>query len=513
MRIPYPERLKWKSMLLYAVLLFVGEIATGTDIWFALLMLLFIVLFTAAVNKGGGLYYASGAYIFFNGALLILVGATYKVFLLEPGQSNLLAPITTMLAYCGGMAAMWAAVEASKRLTPRRGLLASFVNDQTMMQSAIGCFVLGTLLVVAFGGGIQQGGSIGAAVSETNRFPQFAIMLGVTYELRKSSGRRAWNWVVVTQLVILFALGVIASSKEGMFMGPVTWAVAAIAGGYNFKPRMLLMIGGFTFFMLYYMVPYSQYVRNFRDKEGSRAANQAVALQYIFHLNDVRELYLQQYEDPTIYTGGPHFFDRSQGIVDRLTAVGMDDAIVDRTQQGFVFGLYPTYHGIINTVPTFLWKNKPQFFGGNEYGRELGVLSPDDTSTGIAFSPQADAFHQARWFGIFVVMPLVCFTYFLANDTFAGSVRDSPWPLLLVILASHLAPEGGLDTMLLQVVEGSIGLFFMATVIRYVLPLVVRVMSGGEKTIVRKGMDFRLGGQPIARPEATEPAAAGSANP
>ena len=500
-------------MLLFTTLLFVGEIATGTDIFFALLMALFLVLFTGAVNRGGGLYYASGAYIFFNGVLLVILGMTYKVFLLEPAESHLQAPITTMLVYCGGMASMWLAVAASKKLTPRRGLLSSFVSQQTMMQSAIGCFLLGNFFIVIFGGSYQGAGSVGAAISETNRFPQFAIMLATTYEIRVSNGRRAWNWVVITELIILFGLGVISSSKEGMFLGPVTWMVTAIAAGYNFKPRLLIVAGSFAFFMLYYMVPYSQYVRNFRDKEGSRAANQAVALEYIFRLNDVRELYLTEYEDPTIYTRGPHLYDRSQGLVDRLTAIAMDDALVDRTAQGFVFGLWPTYHGVLNTVPTFLWKNKPQFFTGNEYGRELGVLSVDDLSTGIAFSPEADVFHQAKWFGIFVVMPLVCFVYFLANDSFAGSVKDSPWPLLLVILATHLAPEGGIDTILLQVVEGSIGIMFMALVIRYVLPLGVRVMTGGEKTVVRKTIDFRLGAQPLARSEGTEPAAANAGTP
>jgi hypothetical protein len=498
MRIPYPERLKWKNVFLYVVVLFIAQLATGTDVRFAGLVGLFTVLMAAAFNQAGGLMYVSGAYIFFNAVLLILFGTTYKVFLLQPGESHLLAPYTTMMVYCGGMVAMWGAVWATKRLSPKHGLLSSIINPDTMMQSAFGCLILGTVLALLFSSSAREGGTVGAALAATNRFPQFAIMLATVYEIRKSGGRRAWNWLVIVQVMITFAYGVIYTSKEGMLLGPVTWAFTAVSQRFDFKPKLLLLIGLFTFFMLYYMVPYSQYVRTFRDKDESRVANQATALEYIFRLGEVRELYKDAVETSGEYTSVPHYFNSDQGLVDRLTAISMDDALIDRTQQGFVFGLYPTYHGVINLVPTIIWKNKPFFFTGNEYGRELSVISQDDTTTGISFSPQADAYHEAKWVGIFLVMPLICFVYFLANDSFVGSVKDSPWPLLPIVLASHLAPEGGLDSMLLQVGVGSIGILFMAVVIRYGLPLVVRIATGGEKTVVRKSLEFRP--RPILRP-------------
>ena len=512
MRLPFPERLRWKNVLVYALVLFVGMLATGTDVRFAALVVVFALLFCGAVNRGGGLYYPSGAYIFFNGVLICLLGVTYKTFFLfEAGESNLRSPIATMLVYCGGMAGMWAAVWFSKRLTPKRGFLSGLVSIETMKQSAIGCLIAGSFLILSITG-VQKGGSLGAALAETNRFPQFAIMLGTIYEVHASKGKRAWNWIVLVQGVILFGYGVVNTSKEGMFLGPVTWLISAIAARYDFKPRLLIGIGIFSFLMVYYMVPYSQYVRNFRDHDLSQAANRATTLEYIFRLGEVRQLYLDE-NAAADYFSGPHFYNSNQGLLDRLAAIGMDDALVDRTEQGFVFGLYPVYHGIINTVPTFIWPGKPGFATGNTYGREISVLAADDTTTGISFSPEADAYHEAKWLGIFVVMPLICFVYFLANDAFVGSARDSPWPLLLIVLASHIAPEGGLDSMLLQVVEGSIGIMFMAFFIRYVMPLAIRLATGGEKTVVRRTMDFRLGSKPLNRAPAPEPAVSGTPTP
>ena len=46
--------------------------------------------------------YPSGSFIFFNAMLTCIVGLTYKLFLGEPGNSNLRDPVSTMLAYCAG---------------------------------------------------------------------------------------------------------------------------------------------------------------------------------------------------------------------------------------------------------------------------------------------------------------------------------------------------------------------------------------------------------------------------
>ena len=512
MRIPFPERFRWKNVGLFTLILFIGMMATGTDIRFAGLVAMFTLLFAGAVNQAGGLYFASGSYIFFNGLLICLLAVLYKTFFLfEAGESNLRAPYSTMSVYVGGMGAMWAAVWLSKKLTPKKSILESYVNYSTMKQSAIGCFLLGNFFLLAING-IQKGGSVTAAIAETNRFPQFAIMLGTLYEIHISNGKRAWNWIVITQGILLFSYGVIYTSKEGMFLGPVTWAFTAVSARFNFRPKLILGAGLFMFFMIYYMVPYSQYVRNFRDRDSNRQANQATTLQYIFRLNEVRKLNEEATLDTDLYRQGPHFFASPQGLMDRLGAIGFDDTLIERTDEGFVFGLYPTYHGIINTVPTFIWPSKPGFFTGNVYGREIGALGADDLTTGISWSPQADAYHQAKWLGLMVVMPLVCFVYFLANDTFVGSAKNSPWPLLLIVLAAHIAPEGGLDSMILQIVEGSIGIMFMAVVIRYVLPLAIRLVTGGEKTVVRQTLDFRLGARPLGRQAAPEPAPGGTSS-
>ena len=501
MRLPYPERFRWKYILMFALVLFLGQAVTGTNVYFSLLLSAYVFLWAAAFNTAGGMYYTSGAFIFFTGLLVVIVGMTFKVTTGEAGESHLLAPIKTMSVYCGGMAAMWLAAALSRRLTPRRGLLANIAANETMMTAAVGCFVFGCVLQVVFGSEYASVGTIGSAVRQFNRFPQMAVLLATTYEVNRTQQRRAVNWVVLCSVGWLFAWGVIYSSKEGMFVGPVTWIIAAWAGGFNFKPKVLIWGGLFVFFMTYYMVPYSQYVRNFRDKDGSRAANQATALEYIFKLGEVRKLAAEE-DVVENYLYAPHLYNHEHGLMDRMSMMAYDDAIIDRTDQGYVFGLYPVYHAILNAVPRFVWKDKPFFFTSNEYGRELAVIGEDDLTTGISFSPVADAYHESKWFAVLVVWPIVIFIYFLVTDSIVGTVKLSPWPLLPIAAVSHLAPEGMVDGVILQVTEGTLGMLIVAWTVRYVFPMGIRLLTGTERTVVRKSPVVKLGSRPSALPGA-----------
>ena len=492
MRFPYPERFRWKHAIIYIFIVLLIQLIEGTDIGMASLYSVYVVLFVVAFNISGGLYTPSGAFIFFTGMLTAIVGFTCKIFTGEPAQSNLLSPTKSMLVYCGSMAVMVCTAVASKRLRTKKPLLVDIAGDSTMLQAAVGCLLVGLVGQFIFGSEFSTSGTIGSAFRQFNRFPQMAILLATTYELRRSNGQRAANWVVYVAVSALFALGVIYSSKEGMFLGPVTWSLAALAGGYNFRSKNIFFGGIAVWFMVYYMVPYSQYVRQYRDENGSRSANTDTTLTYIFRLGEIRELYLAM-DTVEDYEAAPHLYKSPKGLIDRLSMFAYDDALISRTDQGYVFGLEPTFNAFVNIVPRFLWPDKPFFYTSNAYGRELGVIGDSDITTGISFSPTADAYHEATWFGIFVVWSLVSFLYFFITDSLTGDVRQSPWGLLPIALVSHIAPEGLVDGVILQFTYGSIGIIIVAWSVRYVFPVFVRLLSGGDKTIVRKTRDFKIG--------------------
>ena len=475
MRLPVPDRFSPKFVLLFCLFLFIGQQITGTDVSFSIYTVAFVVFAAIGFNVSGGLFYASGAFIFFNALLTAIFGLTYKIFLNEPGQKTLLDGDKSMLVYAGGMFSMMCAAALSARLRPRRSLLGDLALGAAMKRAAAGCLIFGAILAITTTTSAE--GSIGSAFRQVNRFLPMAILLGTTYQLQVSNGRKATNWVVFSGMAMIFAQGLISFSKEGMFTGPVCWIVACIILGYDFKKRQLLLFAAGSFFAVYYLVPYSQYVRNFAT--GSRAENVATAITYLSHLGETRELYVEQGKDQVV-ENEPHLYAEPQNFFDRLNMLAFDDAIIKITDEGRLFGITPAINAYANILPHFIWKNKPHFAYGNVYAHEFGLLSDEDETTGISFSPAGDAYHEAGWYGIFLLWPLIAFLFFLATDSLTGSTREAPWALLPISISMHAAPEGMLGSYIFLTTYGIVMLLVVVFFSRYVLPVFTSILSRGS---------------------------------
>ncbi len=440
MRIPVPERFSSRSIFIFITVVFAGQLIEGTDLLFAVLTSIFIAIWAAAFNVSGGIEYTSGAYIFFNGLMTVILGVVFKIIFFEAGNKHLRSPRSLMLVYCITMAGMGIAAMISRGLRPASGILKNFDSDQAIKQGAFVCLVLAGVLAVTTSS--SSGGAIGSALRQIDRFPLMAILLGTIYEIRHSKGQRSVNWIVLTAIAFETALGLIYFSKEGMLVGATAWFLAGILMNYSFSKTQLISCAVALSFTVYYLVPYSQYVRNFTT--SSTSGNIAVSLLYLGDLNKTRQLYLEAIEDFDI-ADEYHIFDKRQPFLDRAIMMAPDDALVDYTNKGHVFGLAPTYTAYANIVPRVIWHNKPSIAAGNIYGHEIGILAEDDDTTGISFSPGADAFHQAQWLGLMLLLPVDMFLMFLICDTLVGSAKQAPWAFLWILEVTHVAPEQGLQ--------------------------------------------------------------------
>ncbi len=497
MRLPVPERFKPRPAALFILLVFLGQQVTGTDIQFSLLTSAYLTLFVVGFNIGGGLLYPSGAFIFFNGVLTAILGLCFKILLGVPGEKFLLNGNKTMLCYCAGMLSMVVAIGVSTRLRTRTGLLANIAAGPTMKRAAVGCLFFGIFLQVLTA--TSSEGSLGSAFRQINHFVPVAILLATTYEIKRSDGKKSVNWIVLTAIAFLFSLGLLSFGKENMFLGVVTWMVAAVSLRYDFGFKQIAALVLAGTFLVYYMVPYSQYVRTFSTE--SRSENFATALHYLSDLSETRALFLASEEKRDI-TGEPHLFGTPEGFMDRLNMLAYDDALISYTDEGYVFGLLPTFYSYANIIPHFIWAGKPSFAYGNNFGRELGVITEDDLTTGISFSPVGDAYHEATWFGLLVVWPLVIFLFFFTTDSLTGSARDSPWALLPITLVSHTAPEGLMSGTIFLTTYGILGLLITVWFAKYLLPIAAGVITGAERTRVRALPDLR----PAIRRNSLQPA-------
>lgn len=483
MRIPFPVHIPLSWAAGFAGILLVIQLYQGTALLFAICSFLFIVTATATFNLAGGFSRPSGSYVFFYSVLAVILGICWKAVIGERADSNLSQPNLTIEVYLGSIVAMLGAVAVSRRLTLKRPLLGNMVTDANMLNAAVGCMVTGILVYAAVLLGNMQSGSILSAVAQINRFIPMALILGTIYEIRRTGGRKSVNLPVLISAGALLFLGIFGYSKEGIFMPVACWLVAAGSQGYRLSKPQLAGLVFWLFFAVHYLVPYAQYGRNFVQPTFS--GNLQVVVSLLSDLDRVRDDYEKTNAD--YYEGHTQrYYNTSQGFMDRLQMISVDDGLIDLTEQRGAIGPLPLIMGAENLVPHFLWPNKPAVNFGNFYAHEMGGLSPDDTTTGISFSPSGEAYHIGRWVGVFFWAPLLWILLFTLFDSLCGDTRVSPWGLLMSAYFAHVAPEGMLGGIIYAMGYVTFGLVFAAFSAAYLMPILGMLIKGPEQIAIRR---------------------------
>lgn len=498
MRIPFPERVPIDRVAIFAIALFIIQQLEGTTLFFSAGCAAFILIAAFAFNAAGGLTRAPGAYVFFYSVLVVIVGISYKAWLGEPAQSNLLDPHRTIEVYVGTISAMLATVIISRRFSRRTGLLQNLLKEPEMYRASIGCLIFGAGAGSAIALLGESGEQLQSAFGQLNQLIPLGIIIGVMYEIRRSGGTRSVNLPILLGAGYFFFLGILDFSKQGMLTPLVCWLFPVCALQYRLSKGQIAscLLGAFIIF--HYLVPYAQYGRD--QVEDAQTFGQRVALsaRLLEHPEQTRRTY--QATEAAAPAGLNSYYSTPQGFWERLQMVSADDALINITDQGHVFGLSPIELNLLNTIPHFIWPNKPKFNIGNLYMHEItGIPAYEDTSIGIAFSPTSEAYHMARWAGVFVVAPLVWMVLFLVFDSLLGDVRATPWGLLAVIMTSHFAPEGGISGLIYIMTFGTEALVFCALFAAFAAPIFATIGLGPDRRRTQHSVSWRSALEPPAR--------------
>jgi hypothetical protein len=492
-RLPYPERISLVGTFYFALLLCGIQLAERTDPIFSLGCFFFIIVAALAFNVGGGFTRPSGGYVFFYSTLTVIIGITWKAVLGEPADSNLRNPLLTISVFTFGITMMFVSVYLSTKLTTKRAILGKMVTDANMQTATVGCLIAGILLLVAASTVPGGSGSVISALNQLNRFFPMAIILGVIHTIRRSGGTRSTNLPVLLAAAFTFGIGILTYSKEGIITPLLCWLVAAASQRYKVTRFQLGGALFATFFIFQYLVPYAQYGRIFRGESGTQSFGDSlsISLSLLSDLGYVREQYLESSGGTDGDDAGFHYFDTPQGFFDRLQEFPLDDAIIEHTRQFGQFGFYPVIASFQNLVPHFIWKDKPVLLFGNVYAHEVGILAEEDVSTGVSFSPTAEAFHLMGWMGIFLVAPCLWLALFTLFDSLCGDVRKSPWGLLAIVTFAHAAPEGGIGIIAYLIGFTAFGIIFAAVLGAYLMPVIGTFFIGPEGIAIRRGAPIR----------------------
>jgi len=487
-RLPFPERVPLDRVALFAGVLFAIQRYEGTALYFSIGCAAFILIATVAFNTAGGLTRASGAYVFFYSLLVVIIGISYKAYLGEPADSNLLDPQTDIEAYVGCIAGLLVAVLIARRFSRRVGLLQDMLKDSQMYRASVGCMVFGLSggsLIALLGEGANR---LNSAFTQLNQLITLGIIIGVMYEIRRSGGTRSTNLpITLATAFVFFFYGLLGFSKQGMLLPIMCWALPVCALRYRLSGVQVVSCLLGVFIIFHYLVPYSQYGRNLKVANSSLSQGIAVALPLLEHPEDTR----QKYEEEVV-GAAPGYYNTTQGFWDRLQFISADDGLINATDQGKVFGLWPVKALFLNAIPHVLWPNKPDLRLGNTYMHEyLPNMPEEDTTTGISHSPTAESYHWAKWVGVLVVAPLLWLMLFLVYDSLFGDLRASPWGLLVIAQIAHAAPELGLNGTIYLCTFGVEIYVFCALFATYIAPYFAILVLGPDRRVTAPQPSFR----------------------
>jgi hypothetical protein len=477
-----------KAVFWFATILCAIQQVQKTNPLFSLGCFFFILVAGLAFNVARGFRFPTGSYVFFYSMLTVIVGICWKAFLGEPADTNLLEPVLTISVYLVGICMMLVAVFLSRKLVTKHAVLERMITDTNMQTATVGCMVTGYLIILVENSIPGGTGSVISAVNQVNRFLPLAMLLGVINSIRRSGGTRSVNLPVLISGAGLLMMGLLGFSKEGIITPFICWIIAASSQRYRLSRRQIVVgiIGAIL--IIRYLVPYSQYGREFRAETFS--GNVGVSLSFLSDLGYVREQYLAEEAD-RVEQENLAYFNTPQGFFDRLQELSIDDALIHHTVQYGPIGIYPIIFGFENLVPHFIWKDKPTILYGNVYAHEIGLLAEEDTTTGVSFSPTAEAYHLATWTGLLLVAPAIWIMLFALFDSLCGDITKSPWGLLVMLLYSHIAPEAGISGLIYSFGYTTIAIVLAAVFGAYVMPVIGTFFIGPEGIILRRRAPIR----------------------
>jgi hypothetical protein len=344
-------------------------------------------------------------------------------------------------------------------------------------------------------------GSVLSALSQINRFLPLTIFLGVLNTIRRSKGTRSINIPVLLAVSFMFFDGAINYSKETMFTPFACWFVAASSQRYRLSRPQLVGVAGCIFVIFYYLVPYSQYGRTF--KENGYNVDIQTSISLMANLGDVRKNYLETSNaayDERIYG----YFNHPQGFFDRLEMIGIDDALINHTRLFGTLGPATIVESFENVVPHFIWPDKPHILTGNLYAHEVGILGEEDEGTGVSFTSGIVSYHLLGWWGIFLFAPFLWFILFTVFDSLCGDTRTSPWGLIVMLLYIHGAPEGDVSAVIYMFTIAAFAVVFAAIIGSYLMPVIGTFFIGPEGITLRRAPRIQSVRNSVILPESSQ---------
>lgn len=463
------------TILFIVCILLVGELASGTSLYFAFMAALAVFFACITYNILGGMSSISGiAYSRFALSTLF-ISQFGKMLLLERADSNLDVPQLTITVYAVYFGFLMLGTFVFWRL---RLPLPKPVEPETPAQLknlyavALTGGMLGTiaLMVLEFSQGNANTSLAHGFARALSYLLPFSLVLAVDSRIRSTHGQHSFGWMALWPTLAMMFEGFIYASRSP-FLEPFA-IIFLTCFLRNFKFQRRHLAAGFSIgaFFLLFVSPYFLYSRSLRGEATIR--EQALVMIRLLEEAPARWATIKTTVDEEALgtTGLVNYFETpGAATLNRFALIGPDSTLINACSTGFHYGFTSIKLDLLAEVPRFLFPNKPEI-GSNKYlGHLDGQESDSFETTNSTITPISDSFGAFSWAGV-VVFPFLV------------------WPALFVVYESIFdmrRPWGTVATALLLfgLTEGSMGSSLTESMIKN--PAYVLILSWGATWIIK----------------------------
>jgi hypothetical protein len=478
-RLTLPTRISLPKAFVFVSVFFCIQQIEHTNLFFSLLYCAFLVLSVVTFNFAEGFTRLTGAYTFWYSTLIVIVGVTWKAVVGEPAESNLYSPLLDMSLYTVSMVMLLLVTLVNRKVDFRSmGVGGGFSKSELNYTAAgLGCLIVWLAIIYAnvmFG---QAPGSLVSALVQVNVFGPLGLILITIGAAKDSGGRRTTNTIGIVAFLYFTYLGVASFSKQAMLTPLICWMVGAFYSRLKlrFVHVVSLTVVGILAFGVVSPLSAS------RDLAEGLDYPQRVLLaaNLVMHYSVLRA-HVKDLEEVEKSGGVNTYYDNPQGsLIERLSMIPPDDELFTYSAAGHYEGLAPVVEYFSNLIPHAFNPNKTMQYSGNYYAHEMGAgLAADDYSTGISYSPVAEAYHCAGWGGVLWLLPVIWIILFSTVDFIVGDMTKYPWGLMVVVWFAHAAPETLLGGMIYFIGYGNFGMLVAIVVVTRIAPIVGALFTG-----------------------------------
>jgi len=458
------------AYLLAAVLLFFGQVLTGTGVAFAAMVLLFHLLTGLTLKVLGGVWNLFGLSVGVLALQHVTVSQVAKVIFLQSADAPLQHPLPTMLMYCLGMCGILTAALIYRFLNVDKAP-ALLRQEEDPRRLAVLSLIFTALSVVRFfllqrygvyegaGGGVYIGGWVGP-LRQLTFITVLAVAYGTASVILASQGRRCVgpvNFVAIIVPVLAGILGAVRADTAGVF---VTFVLTCIAFQFKFRFLHYAVAAMAAYFFQFIMFPYALYARNegevriggFEDRIEKAVSTLGDVVTNPGKYKDIEKAKEEQerYEFQRM-----RYFGRRLPTLDRYSMIIVNDEIIQATELRGTTGWQTTEAGLEMLIPRFLNPKKEAFGTSNWIARRgMGLVGADDTYTQITLGYFCDGYMSFKWAGVYFFSVVLALAYFsVYHLVLGGHLHRNVYSVSLAFIITWIFSEGTIQAQILNIVQ------------------------------------------------------------